>query len=379
MRRSTCFQSGYETPDPRALGRTTTLPAMRPLNLHVMTILGLMCLGVVGCSSLGTGRSSSAAPNVQELQSRLEALRVRWDIPGMSAAIAQDGAILWARGFGYADVAAHRPATPDTVYHLASLTKPFAAVVLLQLVHEERLNLDAPVSEFGVQLNSEGVIRVRHLLSHTSEGVPGETYRYNGTRFGQLDKILTGVTGQSFATEVTRRILQPLALTNTCPNPHSPDACREAGRDAVEFAHRLAQGYEPDGVSPVDYQRHFVTAAGLVSTVGDMIRFSAALDDGRLLPVEMRRIAYAPAVTSTGKSLPYGIGWFVQDRRGVQVLWHYGWWVGGSSLIVKIPDRGLTFVLLANSDGLSRKFGLGRDNDVRRSPFARAFLDAYEL
>jgi CubicO group peptidase (beta-lactamase class C family) len=338
-----------------------------------------MCLGVAGCSSLQTGHNSKAAPNVKEIESRLEALRVRWDVPGMSAAIAQDGVILWARGFGYADVEAHRPATPDTVYHLASLTKPFAAAVLLQLVHEGRLNLNAPVSEFGVQLQSEGVIRVKHLLSHTSEEVPGEAYRYSGTRFGQLDKVLTGLTGRSFATEVGRRILQPLALTNTCPNPHSPDACREAGRDAVEFEHRLAQGYGPDGVAPVEYKRHFVTAAGLVSTVGDMIRFSAALDDGRLLPIEMQRIAYTPAVTSTGKSLPYGIGWFVQECRGVQVLWHYGWWVGDSSLIVKIPDRKLTFVLLANSDGLSRKFDLGRDNNVQRSPFARAFLEAFGL
>ncbi len=338
-----------------------------------------MCLGVAGCSSSPTGHSSQAAPSFKEIESQLEALRLRWDVPGMSAAIAQDGVILWARGFGYADVAAHRPATPDTVYHLASLTKPFAAALLLQLVHEGRLNLDAPVSEFGVQLQSEGVIRVRHLLSHTSEGVPGEAYRYSGTRFGQLDKVLTGVTGQSFATEIGRRILQPLDLTNTCPNPHSPDACKEAGRDAFTFAHRLAQGYGPDGVAPVDYKRHFVTAAGLVSTVGDMIRFSAALDDGRLLREEVRRIAYAPAVTSNGKPLPYGLGWFVQERRGVQVLWHYGWWVGDSSLIVKIPDRKLTFVLLANSDGLSRKFDLGHDNNVRRSPFARAFLNAFGL
>lgn len=352
---------------------------MQLLSLPTLTTLGLLCLGALSCTLPQPEHGTVDAIGFQKLESRLEALRLRWDIPGMSAAVALDGKILWEHGFGYADVAARRPATPDTVYHLASLTKPFAATVFLQLVHEGRLNLDAPVTEYGIQLESEGVIRVKHLLSHTSEKMPGETYRYNGTRFGQLDKVLTGVTGQSFATEVSRRILEPATLTNTCPNPHSPEACREAGRDAVEFARRLAQGYEPDGATPVEYKRHFVTAAGLVSTVGDMVRFSAALDDGRLLPVEMQRLAYTPAVTSTGKRLPYGLGWFVQERHGVQVLWHYGWWVGDSSLMIKIPERKLTFVLLANSDGLSRKFDLGKDNDVRRSPFARAFLDAYGL
>jgi CubicO group peptidase (beta-lactamase class C family) len=340
--------------------------------------LVVLCLGVA-CAAGRAQSASEDAADFQKLEQRLEALRVRWRVPGMSAAVARDGAVLWARGFGEANVAAHRRATPDTVYHLASLTKPFAAMVLLQLVQEGRLSLDAPVSDYGIELKSQGVIRVRHLLTHTFEEIPGETYRYNGTRFGALDKVLTGVTGNSFATEVGQRILEPLGLTNTCPNPHSRASCVEARRDAVAFQRRLAQGYDAATLGPVDYKRHFVTAAGLVSTVGDMVRFSAAVDDGRLLGPEMHRLMFTPASTSSGKTHPYGIGWFVQNRRGTQLVWHYGWWVGDSALMIKVPERKLSFVLLANSDGLSRKFDLGKDNNVRRSPFARAFLDAYGL
>lgn len=297
----------------------------------------------------------------------------------MSAAIAQDGVILWARGFGYAELAAHKPATPDTVYHLASLTKPFAATVLLQLVQEKRLDLDSPVSDFGIELKSQGTIRVRHLLTHTSEGIPGELYRYSGNRFGQLDKVLAGVTGHSFAREVGERILAPLSLTNTCPNPGSPESCREARRDPEVFGQRLAKGYKPDGITPVDYKQHFVTAAGLVSNVGDVVRFSYALDTHELLNPETTDLMFSPAVTANGKRLPYALGWFVQEHRGVRLVWHYGWWVGDSSLIIKVPESKLTFVLLANSDGLSREFGLGRDQNVRRSPFARAFLESAGL
>jgi CubicO group peptidase (beta-lactamase class C family) len=201
----------------------------------------------------------------------------------MSAAVARDGVIVWQRGFGQADISAHKPATADTVYHLASLTKPFAATVLLQLVQEGRLNLDSPVSDYGIDLKSQGTIRARHVLTHTSEGIPGETYRYNGTRFGELDKVLSGVTGRTFASEVSARILEPLALTNTSPNPLQPKSCEEARRDAADFRRRLAQGYRSEDLTPVEYKEHFVTAAGLVSTVGDMVRFSDALDDGLLL------------------------------------------------------------------------------------------------
>jgi CubicO group peptidase (beta-lactamase class C family) len=310
----------------------------------------------------------------------------------MSAAIAPDGVVLWARGFGYADMAARKAATPETVYYLSSLTKPFAATVLLQLVQEERLDLDSPVSDYGLQLKSEGIIRVRHLLTHTSEGIPGETYRYSSNRFGQLDKVLAGVTGHSFASEVSQRILEPLALISTSPNPESPESCREARRDPEEVRRRLAQSYSSDGITPVEYEKHFGTAGGLVSTVGDMVRFSDALDADRLLRSDTRRLMFTPAVTASGKRLPCDLGWFVQDRGGMQLVWHYGRGVGDSSLIIKVPERKLTFVLLANSDSLSRKFDLGADlsvswrnvfsfpfNDVQRSPLARAFLESVGL
>jgi len=339
----------------------------------------LLALGLIACTGPRADLPSKLPDNFQSLEARLEALRTRWKIPGMSAAIAQGGEIIWSRGFGYADVAAGKRATPDTVFHLASLTKPFAAVVLLQLVEEGRLDLDAPVTNYGIHLKSQGIIRVKHLLTHTSEGIPGETYRYNGDRFGQLDKVVTRVTGHSFAAELSRRVLEPLELTNTCPNPESIESCRVARRDPDSFRLRLAQGYNPDGITPVEYKKHFVTAAGLISNIGDLARFSAALDSDALLRPDTRSLGFTPATATSGKQLPYGLGWFVQEQRGLQIFWHYGWWVGDSSLIVKIPERRLTFILLANSDGLSRKFDLGTDNNVRRSPFARAFLKSLDL
>jgi len=243
-------------------------------------------------------------------------------------------------------------------------------------VEEGRLDLDATASRFGVALPGPGRISVRHLLSHTSEGVPGRTYRYNGARFAELDKVIADVTGQSFARAVAARVLDPIGLRDTAPTPDAAGSCAEAGRDPARFARRLARGYGSDGVTPVAYPSYFGTAAGLVSTARDMARFSLALDAGRLLQPETWRLAVEPARTAEGARLPYGLGWFVQERGGVPLIWHYGLWTGISSLIVKVPTRDLTLVLLANSDGLSAPFDLGR-GDLLRSPFALAFLDAF--
>lgn len=75
---------------------------------------------------------------------------------------------------------------------------------------------------------------------------------------------------------------------------------------------------------------------------------------------------------------PYGYGWFVTTYGGQRVVWHYGLWTANSSLVVKAPERGLTFIVLANSDGLSARYPLAFGR-IERSPWARAFLDAFVL
>ena len=152
-----------------------------------------------------------------------------------------------------------------------------------------------------------------------------------------------------------------------------------AGRDPKAFLQRSAHGYAFDGKTPAQYPAHFITAAGLVSTVGDVLRFSMGLDGGRLLQPATKELAFTPARSSRGRVLPYGLGWFLQNRRGVKVVWHYGWDRANSSLIIKVPERDVTFVLLGDSEALSRKFDLGRDENVTRSPFAREFLGTIGL
>jgi len=149
----------------------------------------------------------------------LEALRQEMKIPGMSAAVVKDGNLVWAHGFGYSDLENHVPAAPETPYHLASVTKTFAAVIIMQLVQEGRLSLDDPVSRYGVSLPEGDKVLVRHLLSHTSEGTPGQNYQYNGYHYGMLSQVVQASTGRSLQECVHERILDPLGMENSAQAP----------------------------------------------------------------------------------------------------------------------------------------------------------------
>lgn len=170
------------------------------------------CL-VVTAALVTALRAGGAVPvkHVEELEERLEHLRQDVKIPAFSAAIARDDSVVWAKGFGLIDVEGRVPATPDSCYHLASLTKTFASTVILQLVEAGKVDLDAPVSKYGIALDEfQGVIRVRHLMSHTSEGVPGSQFKYNGNRYALLDQVVQSASGSTFGQLVCEHIVRPL-------------------------------------------------------------------------------------------------------------------------------------------------------------------------
>jgi CubicO group peptidase (beta-lactamase class C family) len=114
----------------------------------------------------------------------------------------------------------------------------------------------------------------------------------------------------------------------------------------------------------------------LVASVYDYARYIVALNEHRFLRPGTQAIAFTPAKSTTGRDLPYGLGWFVETVEGTKIIWHYGYWNSVSSLVVMVPERDLTFLAFANSDALSRGFDLGRGSVVR-SPAALIFLEAF--
>jgi CubicO group peptidase (beta-lactamase class C family) len=339
------------------------------------------CVVVFATSCGGNNITSAPATSIPEFEQRLEELRLSSHIPAITAVISNGQQVVWVKAYGFADIAAQRAAADTTVYHLASLTKPFAATVLLQLVEEGKVSLDDPVSMYGISLASPAgtVIRVRHLLSHTSEGVPGTKYAYNGDRFGLLDAVIARGAGQALDAALQERIVARIGLHRTAPNPQSPSFA-VSGLDKAAFEANMARGYTYSlgGFKSTAYPTYFGAAAGLTASAIDIASFSMAMDRDALLQPATKALAYTPTVSPSGEIFPYGLGWFSTTYKGVRIIWHYGLWIANSSLIVKVPERELTFVVLANSDALSSPYPLGQGK-LETSPWARSFLDTFVI
>ena len=323
--------------------------------------------------ALGCDASTVTAPatSPDEFRAHLERLQADGHVQAISAVIVRDQAIVWSHSSaGVSDT---------TMFHLASLTKPIAGAVILQLVDEGKVSLDDPVSKYGIVLPSAGTILVRHLMSHTSEGVPGSSYSYNGNRFSLLDSVIVRTTGKSVAATIHERIVVPLGLKHMAPSPQSA-AFAETGLDRAAYLANVAPGYtcNRNGFTPTAYETLFSSAAGLMASARDYAAFSMAMDRDALITPASKALAYTAVVGPSGQPFPYGLGWFVTDYKGLRVVWHYGYWTASSTLIIKIPSQGLTFVLFANTDGLSAPYPLGAGT-LAASPWAREFLETFGI
>jgi CubicO group peptidase (beta-lactamase class C family) len=271
---------------------------------------------------------------------------------------------------------------PGTPFRIASLTKTFASALLMQFCEAGKLNLDEPVVRH-LPLSARFVngplgedVKVRHVLSHTSESKPpGERYAYSGARFSLLTTVAESLGGKPFRELLAERVLDRVGMSRTVPGQNATEKrYREALADLaapykLDNAGRLvASEYPPKGIS---------ASAGLVSTVEDLARYDAAIDSHQLIRPETQELAWTPGRNRMGETMPYALGWFVQMHRGERLVWHYGYYPGSfSALYLKIPRRNVTLLLLANSDGLSRPFPSLGKGDVTGSAFASLFLNS---
>ena len=225
----------------------------------------------------------------------------------MSAVILRDQEVLWAGGFGFADVRNGTPATADTLYSIASLTKPFAATLIMQLVEQGKLDLDEPIARYSSEFQDD-TVRIKHLISHTSHGTPGDSYQYDGSRFDYLTEVIEKKFGKAFVIVMVETFLDPLDMTDSVPY-HSivKDRDKWAGSLGKERLDRyeknlsaLSRPYTLYGDreildAPYPSEDYLDAAAGLLSTVADLARFDAAIDRHVFLKKETQERAWTPS------------------------------------------------------------------------------------
>ncbi len=354
--------------------------------MRLRTAALIVCL-TLGLSGVQARQSQLSVITSSPFESYLESLRAQTGIPGMSAALVQDGQIVWERGFGFQNLEARLRATPDTPYPVADISQTLAAALVLKCVEERRLSIDEPIRRYGGAVPDSSAT-LRQVLSHTSAGA-GEVFRYEPERYAQLTPVVESCVPQPYRKTIAVNLLERLAMKDSVPGRDLVDPAvmterlfsSEILERYAKVLERIAVPYKVDNkkrATRTEVAHEGINAAtGLITTVRDYARFDTAIDEAVLLRVETVEAAWSPDTTDLRTVLPTGLGWFVQTYRGEPVVWHSGLVANGySSLIVKLPSRRLTFILFANSDGLSSpvQFETG---DVTRSLFATLFLRLY--
>jgi len=356
---------------------------------RVVAVVAL--LAALACASAGlaapVAEDPAVASRLKLLEIWVEEQRAHLDQPAVAVGIVHDQELVWARGFGTADLAAGRPATPHTVFRLGSVTKTFTATALLQLRDAGKLALDDPVRDhlpwFGYRGPSpEGPeITVRHLLTHTAglpreaplpywtdrefptraeleaavrQGVglfePGEGYEYSNLGIALAGEVVAAVSGMPWAEYVRRHVLDPLGMDSTsAAAPRAPPERLAAG-----YLTRGPEGRPP--VAPPTLSRALAPAAEMSSTVEDLARYVSAhlRDAGDPGPAilaprtlrEMHRVHWLSPSWGSGRGLGFGV--WRQDGR--TLVGHAGWVAGHRSQIAFDPAAEVGVVVLTNSD-----------------------------
>jgi CubicO group peptidase (beta-lactamase class C family) len=310
----------------------------------------------------------------------LEPLRVQAGIPGLAAAIIQDHRIVWEGAFGFANLERAIRVQTDTPFAIVDLSQTFGATVLMQRIERGDLQLEDRMNRWTTLLPDPGTT-VQNVLTHTTTG----SYEYNPDRFSSLTPVIEYYTREAYRITVARDIFKHLAMTDSVPGLDlaQPSAAVRDLFDADDLERyqavlaRMAVPYRVDSrgrATRTEFSSRPIDAAtGIVTTVRDLWRFDIALDEGLLLDRAVLNFMQGGAVPGT----PTGHGWFVQSYNNERLVWHFGSAPGAySSLILKVPGRSLTLILLANSDGLSEPFAL-RQGDVTASLFAKLFLRTF--
>lgn len=313
---------------------------------------------------------------VERIEGLVSAAMSGQGIPGASVAVVQEGRFVWSQGYGLADVENRVPATANTVYRLASISKTITGVAAMILKEQGKLDLDAPVRTYVPGLPDHyAAVTTRQVLGHIG-GVrhyrfgeassnrpyrdvndtlaqfvadpllspPGERYEYSTFGFSVAGAAIQGAAGIPFEEFVKRAIFEPAGMRRIRPD------------DPFAIIPNRAQGYTLDGAGELRNSEQVnvtnkVPGGGFCSTVGDLARFAAALMRGDLLKPESLTEMWTSQKTADGKETGYGIGWGVQRREGLFRVSHAGGQSRVATYLALWPDRKTAVAIMTNREG----------------------------
>lgn len=298
--------------------------------------------------------------------------------PGCEILVAKGGQVIYKKAFGSADLELNVPISPDMVFKLASITKQFTAVAILQLAEQGKISLQDSLQKFIPDFPSKGyTITIENLLTHTSgirdymqidypnlymerwdftpkqlidsfknyllEFEPGTKYSYSNSGYYLLGYIIEKVSGKSYQSYVQNEILNPLGLNHTYFD--------SAG---IIIPNRV-KGYRKEGTvfKNADYWSPTIAyaAGGLLSNTEDLFKWFKGLLSYKVLKKETLEKVFAPFKLKDGSAISYGYGWYIQSLSNIKSIEHGGKMNGFITNEIYYPQQNVFIAALFNCEG----------------------------
>lgn len=358
----------------------------RPIGITLIISL-IILASISACNHSFKGTEISKEEFLNDFDKKVNHFMKLYGVPGTSVAVIHQGKIIFNKGYGFANKEEKIPVTEKTIFRIASISKPVAALGVMKLVEEGKLELDTPIEKYltrwhipSSEFNPDGVT-VRRLLSHTSgfnidghplyepgkqvpsieqsiSGIagkqwrvylkyePGSTFYYSTGGFSVLQLLVEEVTGEKYEDYMKKEIFDPLGLNNT-------------GYDSnILSKGAFATGYTGTGKAIID--RIIVDSAGtgLMTTseeLGKIVLFCMGNDDNNevnsILKQETLDKMYSPAPNAKNMFGDYGLGFVLQNlSNGEKMISHSGDIVGWNAQMAFIPKNSDGIIILTNGD-----------------------------
>ncbi|WP_168207858.1 serine hydrolase [Spirosoma sp. KCTC 42546] len=345
---------------------------MTSLSIPKLRTIPVLLLAILFCLDLGWAQPINQI-SADSVDAIVRTHMTNKHIQGVSIAIVRQGKVILAKGYGLANVELNVPATPQSVYAIASVSKQFLATGILMLAQEGKLKLDDDIHKYYPQAPQtwQG-ITLRHLLSHTSgivreapafdpakiqpdsvvvqsafplplEFPIGTKWQYCNVGYFALADVISKVSGQPWATFLKQRVFSPLGMTATRTTTLS------------EIVPNRVDGYEwdKDHLHRAIPYRALRPSGAFLSTVLDLAKWDAALYTSNYLTEASQKQMLTPFVLKDGTPYPYGLGWRVDTFQGTQWVHHGGSLPGFRTEYARFPQKGLSIIILTNGEEAS--------------------------
>jgi len=343
-----------------------------------------VALSVLTITSIVSAQDAKLSPEKHaQVESAIAKFMSANSVPGVSAAIVENGQYEWSQGYGMADLENFVPATARTMYRLASLSKPLTATAAMQLWERGKLNLDAPVQNYCPTFpQKEWPITTRQVLGHLggirhyrtdsqddpevgntkhfADGIaaglkffandpllvkPGIKFSYSTQGFTLAGCAIEGASGEKYVEFLRKNVFIPAGMTNTVADDryaivplrtrfyHKDKSGRVVNAEFLDSSYKIPGG-------------------GWLSSAEDMARFEVAILGDQLIHRATRDVMWTPQKTADGSKNDYALGWGTGKELGVADVGHGGGQQGTSTFIMLVPERRAGVVVLSNMDSV---------------------------